>query len=397
MEKKYYRTLYASYLGYVTQAIVNNFAPLLFVIFQKEYHISVAQIGFLVTFNFGAQMLVDLLSAKYVDKLGYRRCILAAHIFSVIGLAGLGIFPDILGNHYAGLLLAITFYAMGSGLIEVLVSPIVESLPMDEKSSAMSLLHSFYCWGHVAVVILSTIFFTAAGIHQWRILAFLWALIPFVNLFIFAGAPLDSLVEKGRGLSVRALFGKRVFWLFVVLMLAAGASEQAMSQWASYFSESGLGVSKTLGDLLGPCMFAVLMGISRSLYGFKGDKIPLEKFMIYSGALCVASYLLTVFAPHPVLSLAGCALCGFSVGIMWPGTFSLAARHCPEGGTAMFAVLALGGDIGCAGGPFVVGAVSGLFDGGLKGGLLVAALFPAVLFALVSVLKGKKTAGEKAV
>lgn len=387
MEKKYYKTLYASYLGYVTQAIVNNLAPLLFVTFQKEFHISVAQIGFLVTYNFAVQMIVDILAARYVERIGYKISIVAAHVFSVIGLVGLGVFPDLMGNPYLGLMLSITIYAIGGGLIEVLVSPIVQALPMDEKSSAMSLLHSFYCWGHVLVVILSTIFFNVAGIENWRMLTVLWAIVPFANIFLYAGAPIKVLVEKEEALPVKKMFAMKLFWLFFLLMICSGAAEQAMSQWASYFAESGLKVSKTMGDLMGPCMFAILMGASRTFYGVKGEKIPLKKFISISSVLCAVSYLLAVFAPVPVLSLVGCALCGLSVGIMWPGVFSLGAEYCPQGGTAMFAFFALAGDIGCSGGPSVVGMVSNAFGGELKAGLLAAIIFPVLLLVGVNRLR----------
>lgn len=390
MNKRYKRTLYASYLGYITQAIINNFAPLLFVTFQKEYAISVTQIGFLVTFNFAVQIVIDMIAAKYVEKIGYKPAIIAAHVFCTAGLIGLGIFPDIMENPYTGLLLAITIYAVGGGLIEVLVSPIVEALPMDAKSAAMSLLHSFYCWGHVAVVILSTVFFQTIGIENWRHLAWIWALVPFFNIFLYAGAPIKVLVEEGEALPSRKLFRMGLFWLLFVLMICSGASEQAMSQWASFFAESGLKVSKTMGDLLGPCMFAILMGISRTFYGIMGERIPLKKFISLSSVLCVFSYLLAVFAPHPVLSLVGCAICGLSVGIMWPGVFSLAAEYCPKGGTAMFAFLALAGDVGCSGGPSVVGAISDAFGGELKAGLLVAIIFPILLLIGVNALRKTK-------
>ena len=324
-----------------------------------------------------------------MERIGYKVSIVAAHICSVIGLAGLGIFPDLLGNPYAGLLLAITVYAVGGGLIEVLVSPIVQALPMDEKSAAMSLLHSFYCWGHVAVVILSTVFFVTVGISHWRILTFLWALVPLVNVFIYAGAPIRVLVEEEKALPMGKLFRMKLFWLFFFLMICSGASEQAMSQWASYFAENGLKVSKTMGDLLGPCMFAILMGVSRTFYGIKGEKIPLKKFITVSSILCGISYVIAVFSPNPVLSLAGCALCGLSVGIMWPGVFSLAAEFCPQGGTAMFGLLALAGDVGCGGGPSVVGSISGLFDNNLKAGLFAAIVFPAALLVMVNLLHKK--------
>lgn len=387
MNKAYYRTLYASYIGYITQAIVNNLAPLLFVVFQQEFDVSVTQIGFLVTFNFTVQILTDLVAAKYVEKWGYKPSIIAAHIFSALGLVGLGLFPTLFGNAYIGLLAAITIYAIGGGLIEVLVSPIVEALPLDGKSAAMSLLHSFYCWGHAAVVILSTLFFVVAGTENWRSLTLLWALIPFANIFLFASAPIKVLVEEGQSLPLKKLFSMKLFWILFVLMICSGASEQAMSQWSSYFAESGLKVSKTMGDLLGPCLFALLMGLSRLFYGVKGNSIPLKKFISVSSLVCITSYLIAVFAPHPVISLIGCGICGLSVGIMWPGCFSLAAEHCPQGGTAMFALLALAGDVGCGGGPSVVGLVSGFFGNELKAGLLAAILFPAVLILGIRALR----------
>ena len=391
MNKAYYRTLYASYIGYITQAIVNNLAPLLFVVFQKEFDLTVTQIGFLVTFNFTVQILTDLIAAKYAEKWGYKPSIIAAHIFAVVGLVGLGLFPGLFGNAYIGLLAAIAVYAVGGGLIEVLVSPIVEALPMDGKSAAMSLLHSFYCWGHTAVVLLSTAFFVLCGTENWRMLTILWAVVPFLNIFLFASAPIKVLVEEGESLPMKKLLSLKLFWILFLLMVCSGASEQAMSQWSSYFAETGLQVSKTLGDLLGPCLFAVLMGLSRVFYGIKGNEIPLKKFISVSGVVCILSYLLAVFAPVPLLSLVGCAVCGLSVGIMWPGCFSLAAEHCPQGGTAMFALLALAGDIGCGGGPSVVGLVSDAFGGELKAGLLAAIAFPILLIWGIRALRKTET------
>ncbi len=383
MERKYKRTLFASYLGYIVQAVINNLAPLLFMTFQKEFSLSLGQIGFLVTYNFGIQMIVDTLSARYVERIGYKRAIILAHVFSAAGLFFLPVFPKLFWVPYAGLLAAITLSSVGGGLIEVLISPIVEALPTEEKSSSMSLLHSFYCWGHVLVILVSTVFFRTAGIGKWPYLAMAWALLPLGNAILFANSPIRMLCSEEEALPMRKLFSMKMFWLFFFLMICSGASEQAMSQWASYFAESGLKVSKTLGDLLGPCMFAVLMGISRAFYGKYGERIPLRKFMLLSGAGCILSYLLSVFSPNPVLALAGCGLCGLSVGIMWPGSFSLASAHCPQGGTAMFALLALAGDIGCSGGPSVVGVLSEYMGGSLKAGLLAASVFPAMLLIFV--------------
>lgn len=389
MERKYKRTLYASYIGYITQAIVNNLAPLLFVIFQREFSVSVAQIGFLITFNFVVQILTDFLSASFVERIGYKPCIIAAHVLGAIGLAGLSILPGVMSQPYVGLLICIAVYAVGGGLLEVLVSPIVEALPTEGKSAHMSLLHSFYCWGHALVVILSTVFFQIAGTSAWRLLPLLWAVVPAANAVLFAISPVLHFTGEQGNTPAGKLSRMKIFWLFVVLMICSGASEQAMSQWSSYFAETGLKVSKTAGDLLGPCMFAVLMGISRWFYGIKGDKIPLNKFIVFSGMLCVCSYLLAVFSPIPVLSLIGCGLCGLSVGIMWPGVFSLAVKHCPQGGTAMFALLALAGDVGCASGPSVVGFISQLFHDRLQAGLLAAIVFPLVLMLGVRLLDAR--------
>lgn len=316
MKWTYRHTLHASYLGYITQAIINNLPPLLFLTFQRTFDISLELISMLITINFGIQILVDFLAARYVDRIGYRPCIVAAHVLSAAGLLALGILPCALPNAYAGILIAMTLNAIGGGLIEVLISPIVESLPGDEKASAMSMLHSFYCWGHMGVVILSTVYFALAGMNAWRVLPALWALLPLANVFFFTQVPMRTLVSQEERMPMRRLLSSRVFWLLFVLMICSGASEQGMSQWSSYFAESGLGVSKTLGDLLGPCAFAFTMGLARLIYGLYGTKINLHGALYASSALCVASYLISVFAPWPVLSLVGCALCGLSVGMM---------------------------------------------------------------------------------
>lgn len=382
-------SLYACYIGYITQAIINNLLPLLFVVVQREFTLTVSQIGFLVTFNFGIQILVDMLAARYAERIGYRVCIVAAHVLAAAGLAGLGVLPGLFPNPYVGLLTAVAVYAIGGGLIEVLVSPIVEALPLERKEAVMSLLHSFYCWGHAAVVLLSTLYFHLCGIDNWRILTVLWAIIPAANIFLFLVCPIPMLTEAGEGMTMGQLFGSKLFWLFALLMLCAGASEQAMSQWSSFFAEQGLQVSKTLGDVLGPCAFALLMGFSRLFYGILGDRIPLKGFLVGSSLVCIGAYLLAVFSPLPALSLAGCGICGLSVGIMWPGVFSLAAKHCPKGGTAMFALLALAGDGGCSSGPGLVSTVAEIAGGTLKAGLLAAVVFPLLLIAGVSSLKNR--------
>lgn len=380
MKYSYDCTMRACFTGYIVQAIVNNFVPLLFLTFQRTYHIPLQQITLLVTFNFGIQLLTDLLSVAFVDRMGYRASMVLAHILSALGLICLTVLPEWMGHPFAGILISVIVYAVGGGLLEVLVSPVVEACPSTHKEKAMSMLHSFYCWGHVGVVLFSSIFFKLAGIENWKLLAVLWAAIPILNALVFTRVPIAPVLPEGEeGMTIGTLFQNRTFWLLFVMMICAGASEQSVSQWASLFAEKGLGISKTAGDLAGPMAFAVLMGASRAFYGNYGEKINLDRFMAVSSVLCILSYLCLVFMPVPVLSLAGCALCGLSVGIMWPGTFSRASKALPAGGTALFALLALGGDIGCSGGPTLVGMVSGMCKGNLKAGILAALIFPVLL------------------
>ena len=381
MNQNFNRTVKACFVGYIVQAIVNNFTPLLFITLQTSYAISLSRITLLVTFNFGLQLLVDLLSAGFIDKIGYRASAVAAHALSAAGLILLTVLPEMLSDPFMGLLIAVMVYAVGGGLLEVLISPIVVACPTDNKEKAMSILHSFYCWGQVGVVLLSTLFFRLAGIQHWKLLAILWALIPIMNGIIFLKVPIAPLIsEENEEIGFRKLMRNKMFWLLMLFMVCAGASEQSVSQWASAFAERGLSVSKTIGDLAGPMMFAVMMGISRVFYGKYGDKINLKRFMLYSSILCMLSYLVISLAPFPVLGLIGCGLCGFSVGILWPGTFSLAALSINGGGTAMFAFLALAGDLGCSVGPTLVGNVSADFHNNLKAGILAAIIFPIILF-----------------
>lgn len=380
MKNQYNKTITACFVGYIVQAVVNNFTPLLFLFFQKSYHVPLSQITLLVTFNFGIQLLVDLLSVGFIDKIGYRASMVIAHVLSAAGLVLLTVLPDGLPTPFVGILIAVMIYAIGGGLLEVLVSPVVEACPSDNKEKAMSMLHSFYCWGHAGVVFISTLFFYVTGIENWKILAIIWALIPVGNAIVFTRVPIATLIEDGEsGLGLKELFRMKIFWILLVMMICAGASEQAVSQWASTFAEKGLGISKTAGDLAGPMAFAILMGTSRLFYGKYGDRIHLERFMVYSSLLCILSYLGISLFPVPLLSLIACAVCGLSVGIMWPGTFSKASAALPKGGTAMFALLALGGDIGCSGGPTLVGMVSGALGDNLKIGVLAGIIFPALL------------------
>lgn len=370
------------------QAVINNFVPLLFITLQTSYRIPLSRITMLVTINFGIQLVVDLLSAVFVDKIGYRVSIVMAHFFSALGLLLLTILPDLLTDPFVGILTAVSIYAIGGGLIEVLISPIMQSCPTDNKEKAMSLLHSFYCWGSVFVVLFSTIFFKLAGIQNWKILTLVWAALPIINGITFLKTPIAPLLhEDETGLSFRELFANKVFWMLMLMMLCAGASEQSVSQWASAFAEKGLRISKTAGDLAGPMAFAIFMGSARAFYGKYGEKINLNKFMLGSGIMCVLSYLGISLFPSPAVSLFSCSICGLSVGIMWPGTFSKAACAIRNGGTAMFALLALAGDLGCSSGPSVVGFVSSAANDNLKAGILAAIVFPLLLVICLSLNK----------
>jgi len=388
--KKYEHTIYASYFGYITQAIVNNFAPLLFLTMTRQYDLTLDKITLITTINFAVQLLVDLISAKFIDRIGYRVSVVAAHVFAAAGLVGMAFLPELLPNAYAGILVCVVLYAIGGGIIEVLISPIVEACPTEKKEAAMSLLHSFYCWGHVSVVLLSTLFFHLFGITNWKILACLWAIVPLLNAVYFCMVPLYPIVSGHEKMSLKGLFGQKVFWILLLLMVGAGASEQGMSQWASTFAESALGVSKTVGDLAGPCMFAILMGTGRALYGKYSDRLPLKKVMAGCACLCICCYLVAALSGSPVMGLIGCAVCGFSVGIFWPGTFSLAAMKLPTAGTAMYAFMALAGDVGCGAGPTVVGMAANVLDGDLKKGLLAALIFPIFILTGIAVLRDKQ-------
>ena len=390
MKFDYKKTTYACFTGYIVQSIVNSFVPLLFVTFQKNYNIPLSQITLLITVNFMIQLIIDMLSGGFIDKIGYRASVIIAHICAALGLALLTILPEILNDHFAGILMAVFVYAIGGGLIEVLISPIIEACPTDNKEAAMSLLHSFYCWGCTGVVLISTLFFSVFGIEHWKILTLLWTIIPIGNMILFTKVPIYSLTDEcEKGMSLKGLFRKKIFWILMIMMMCAGASEQAVSQWASTFAEEGLKISKTLGDLVGPMAFSVLMGLSRLIYGKYGDKLDLDRFMKASCLLCIASYLCISLVPVPMVEMIGCGICGFSVGIMWPGTFSKASAALKRGGTLLFAMLALAGDLGCSQGPTLVGFVSSA-AGNMRYGILAGIIAPVILFVAIKFLGMKR-------
>ena len=394
MMPDYQKTKRACYMGFITQAIAANFAPLLFLKFHYDYQIALGTIALISTCFFFTQLLVDLFCAKFVDKIGYRVCIVASEVCSAAGLIGLAFLPDLLPKPFVGIILSVMVYAVGSGLIEVLCSPIVEACPFENKEATMSLLHSFYCWGAVGTIAISTLFFALFGTDSWKWLAVLWALVPAVNIYNFATCPIEHLVDEGKGMGIKELFRKPLFWIAVCLMVCSGASELAMAQWASAYAEAALGLSKTIGDLVGPCMFAVTMGICRVFFGKYGEKIDLMKFMTGSGILCVICYLLASVSTNPMVGLIGCIICGFSVGIMWPCTISISSQTFPAGGTAMFALLAMAGDLGGSVGPGIVGRVTQIAGDNIQAGMGVGLVFPITLLIMLFILS-KKTYVQK--
>ena len=387
----YKKTLTACYLGFITQAIAANFAPLLFLTFHKSYSVPLGKIALIPAVFFMTQLIVDIICAQVVDKIGYRKCVVFSEITSAAGLVLLAFLPDLFSDPFTGIVVSVVVYAIGSGLIEVLVSPIVEACPFEHKEATISLLHSFYCWGSVGVIVISTLFFKFFGIQNWKLLACLWALLPLYNIFNFATCPIEHPTGGEKGMGIAALFRLPLFYLAVILMICAGASELSMAQWASAFAESALGLSKTAGDLAGPCLFAVTMGSCRAIFGKFGDRLNLKNFMIASGLLCIVSYLLASLSPLPILGLSGCIICGFSVGIMWPGTISICSPKIPRGGTAFFAMLAMAGDLGGSAGPAIVGNISQLAGDNLQRGLLAGAIFPLIMIAALIMLTSAKT------
>ena len=392
MKLTFKHTKLACYLGYIVSAMINNFTPLLFVIFQTVFKIKMWQLSRLIPLNCGTQMTVDFLGAKFADKVGYRKMAVTANILCVSGLIILGALTRII-NPYTAILIATVTMAVSSGLLEVIVSPIIAAIPSDETSGSMSLLHSFYSWGQVLTVLVSTLFFVMFGKNNWNMLCFLWTVIPVISGALFLKVPINSYTDEKIKVPMRKLFKVKIFWVFLILMLCAGAAELGMAQWASLFAETALHVSKTVGDLFGPCSFAVAMGIGRVMYAKFSQKLNILNYIIFCSFLCTISYVMAALSPNSFLSLLGCTLCGFSVGVMWPGVLSMASVKCPEGGTALFGLLAFSGDIGCFAGPNFIAAVSEkvtVNGSALKGGILFCAIFPLVMIIFTYVLKSMK-------
>ena len=391
MKRDYDLTIRVCFVTCVVQAVVINFAPLLFVMFSREFGLPMSSLTALISVNFGIQLVIDASSVFFLQRLGYKGAMLLSHICCSAGLLLLPILPVKLSNSFVGLIIPTLLYGIGAGLIEVIVSPIVESCPIENSETTMSLLHAFYSWGYAAVVLLSTAFFAVFGISRWQILTLIWAMIPLVNMLLITRAPMPPVTRIEGGMSgIGRLFKTPAFLLALVMMICSGGSEQAVCQWSSAFAESALGVSKTMGDLLGPTFFAITMGIARTLFGKLGGKLDLGKCMLGSSALCIVCYLTLSFSRAPVLSLVACGMTGFACGIFWPGTLSMISDRITNGGSAMFSLLALAGDIGCNVGPSFAGAVASAKGDDLRAGLSAATVLPVVMFICVLLFTRQK-------
>ena len=386
MTKSYKTTKIACFIGFVVQAIINNFLPLLFIIFNTRYNLNYEQLGRLLFVNFFVQLIVDALTPALVKRIGYRGAAIACHGLAAAGLFMLGVLPLVFSNQiYACLVASIIVYASGSGIIEVCISPMVELLPGDKKGADMAFTHSFYCWGQAFTVLVSTLLIFLIGQQHWHFIPMFWAIIPLLNMINFMRVPVIEQPDDPISKTANTLFKNRDFWIFAVIMICAGASEITMAEWASLFAQKALGVSKTVGDLLGPCAFAVCMGSGRVIFGLLDGKFNPQKALILNNILCVLCYVGVAVCNIPALSLIACALCGFSVSLSWPGTYSMAARHFPTGGTLMFSILALCGDLGCSIGPWLMGIVANSTT--LETGFLVCSVFPAFMVLTAPLLR----------
>lgn len=388
MKLSYKATKISCYAGIANQAVIVNFAPLLFVVFARNFGLTMSQLASIITVNFVAQIIVDVLGVKYISKIGYRKILVSSQITSAIGFILMGILPFIM-DPYWGIIIATICYAIGSGLTEVILSPVIEALPGEGKVSSMTFLHSFYCWGHLYTVLFATLYFNIFGVENWRYLSFYWALLPIITAFVFMKAPIVTLDEKVKEKTrLRDIFSSLTFWIFMILMVSSGAGEQSMAQWASMFAQESLKVSKNVGDILGPSIFALTMAISRILYGKIGEKMGIEKSLILYAGLGIFSFLTATVFKNPYINLLGCGICGFSLGVMWPVVLSFGAKKFPAGGTAIFALFSVAGDIGCSFGPELVARVTEITT--FKTGLMSGAIFPATILILTSILLIKR-------
>ena len=383
-------TYFSCYIGIFVQAVVCGFMPLLFVMFNREYHIPLYLITLFTTVNFLTQLVTDTVSILFVERIGYRRLGVLAHLLTFVGLFLLGIASPKSDNLYAVIMSAVVLFSVGGGLLEVMLSPVIEGCPSKNKAAAMSMLHSMFGFGSAATILITTGAIWLFGWQNWQNIALFWSVIPLLNAIYFMFIPINDMVGKDERTPIKKLLSDRRFWGFFLIMACGGASEIGISQWSSAFAEKSLGVSKAVGDILGPCAFALMLALSRFSYSKLADKIDLEKCIIACGVFGVLCYSVAALAPFEMVALIACGLCGFFMGVLWPGTLSLAAKAYPMGGATLFALMALGGDVGCTTGPTIVGFVSSIFGGELKAGLLTGALFPLILVVGLLILRRKK-------
>ncbi len=375
--KKYFPTKLAGYVGFVVQAIVNNFLPILFIVFQNVYNLSYEKLGRLILFNFATQMFIDLITPKIIAKIGYRKAASLSQGAAAAGLILLGTLPSLMNNTYLAIIISIIIYATGSGLMEVILSPMIEMLPTGNKSGNMAVLHSFYCWGQAFTVLVTTGLVFLFGFKQWYFIPAIWAIIPFLNMFSFLRVPIVQPSPDEKMSTFSELVKKPLFLVYMVMMFCAGASEIAMAEWASIFAQNALGVSKAIGDITGPCAFALFMGTGRVVYAKLSKKVSFTKMLVILNIFCFVCYMVVAVCKIPIIALIFCAVCGFTVSISWPGIYSAGARTFTTGGAVMFSVFAMCGDTGCALGPWLIGVLADKFS--LNVGFAAASVFPLVM------------------
>lgn len=411
MKKEFRLTLMAARMGFFTQALVNNLAPVFFVLFRVLYGFSYLQVGILAALNFTLQLFADITSPNLISRFGYRKCAMTAQALCAVGLILMPGLCILTGGVYISFIIPVLIYSYGAGMIEVLASPIVEAIPDLPENTKMSMLHSFYSWGQMTCVALTTLALHFIGYERWFLIPVLWSAIPIFGIILFSRARLDMAdmaekeSEKGGRLFCRS------FVLMLIIMTCAGASEIAMSEWSSLFAEEALGVSKVAGDLFGPCMFALFMGMGRMCHAKFGERLNLSRLIKACSLLCVICYVGAALLRPAAASLIFCALTGLSVSLMWPGALSLAAAR-NNGGARMYGLLAAFGDIGCIIGPVVTSSVSEFADGNeriraigaayglsadktaLRASLLAMALIPLVMLICLSLFSDKGRENE---
>ena len=394
--QSYKSTIAACYIGSFVQAIIVNTTPILFIPLREQFGLTFQQMGLLVLINFISQVGCDILFSNAIDKYGFRRFVVAAHGLAVVGLVLFAASPLLFDRPFAGFVTATIIFSGSGGLLELLLSPIVNAIPTDEKAGAMSVLHSFYSWGQAAVILLTTVLLFVFGRAWWQWIILIWTLVPLFNFFFLMRVPFAPNVPEEQRQGMDKILLKPFFIAALATILCGAAAELCISQWASAYLEEAMRLPKVVGDVGGVCLFAVMMGVGRLFYGMYGKKINVSLMMLIGTVGAAACYITVALSGTAVLSLLACGLCGLCVSLLWPGTLVVASEHYPLAGAWMFAILAAG-DIGASAGPWLMGVVaeqahrlpflSGLLTQGmspdqlgLRAAMLVSALFPIIAF-----------------